>query len=245
MDTSPHIYARWDWLLNYTTMHRPGCGPSSHRRTVALVSFSQMALMSTAVLVSFNQMALMSPYKAHQAWHAWTAAEKSAQMDAGIMVLIGIGATVEAPSAMNAAAAMAAEILAPIPPPAYMCKVAPGMATACLVVGGIHDQIKTEVPTSQILCAMRVAAPDTGPLIATCSRLHFSLRSTSKTFQTRRKTNWSMTGLNVGAGRSGIPLRTHAASCGHTSTILTSWWMLWTTRSAGTAGWMMIQMTPW
>ena len=88
------------------------------------------------------------------------AAGKLAQTDAGIMVLIGIGATVEAPSAMNAAAAMAAEILAPIPPPAYMCKVAPGMATACLVVGGMHDQIRTGVPTNWILCEMHVNAPN-------------------------------------------------------------------------------------
>jgi hypothetical protein len=49
----------------------------------------------------------------------------------------------------------------PVPPPTHMCKVAPGMATACLVVSGMHDQIRTEVPTRRILCAMRVAAPDT------------------------------------------------------------------------------------
>jgi hypothetical protein len=145
------------------------------------------------------------------------------------MVLIGIETTMEALSilAMNATAAMAAAIPAPVPPPAHTCKVAPGMATACLVVGGMHDQIRTEVLTSRISCAMRVAVPDMWPLIATCLQLHFSLRSTSGTCQTRRKTNnWSTTGSNIGAGHSGTPLRPHAASCGRTLTIFTSWWAL-------------------
>jgi hypothetical protein len=108
-------------------------------------------------------MASTSPYKAHHARHARTAAGKLARTDAGIMVLIGIGTTVEAPSvlAMNAAAAMVAAILAPVPPPAHTCKVAPGMAIACLVVGGMHDQIRTEVPTSRISCAMHIATADT------------------------------------------------------------------------------------
>jgi hypothetical protein len=104
------------------------------------------------------------------AQHAQTAAGKMAWTDAGIMALIGIRTTVEAPSilGMNAAPAMVATIPASIPPPTHTCKVAPGMATACLVVGGMHDQIRTGAPTNWILCVMHVAKPDTWPIITTC-----------------------------------------------------------------------------
>jgi hypothetical protein len=79
-------------------------------------------------------------------------AETLAQTDAGTMSLIDIRTPVEAPSvpAMNAAAAMAAVIPAPVLPPGHTCKVAPGMATECLVVGSMHDQIRTGAPTNRI-----------------------------------------------------------------------------------------------
>ena len=93
---------------------------------------------------------------------AWT--------DAGIMALINIQTTMEASSAL--AMIVTAAIPAPVLSRAHTCKVAPGMATACLILVGMHVQIRIGAPTSWILCVMCVAMLAMWPLIATCLQLH-------------------------------------------------------------------------